>query len=298
MEWLTFALLAPILWAMNNVIDKIMFNRYVKNPFAYQVILQVTNIPVIILSLFFIRPSMDIFSLIGILYGGTLAITFVLYNKVLMKEEVSRVMALFYINPIFIVLLANLFLGESLSLAKYLGIILLVSSAILVSYKRTGSKMKFSFYSIGLMLVFGLIWASGQVLSKWSFNFTNNMSFLFWSFVGGIGAGALLLTFKSLRKDFFADIKRMGKTGWCIRGVGTSFYFIALVSFYTALSMGFVSIIGAITSIQPFLVFVYSLIFSVFLPKVMREEINRYAILMKLLAVIVIFMGSWLIVVM
>jgi transporter family protein len=298
MEWFLFALLAPILWAMNNVIDKIIFNRYVKNPFSYQVIIQVTNIPVVIAFLFFVNISTDIFSLVGILYGGILAITFVLYNKVLMKEEASRVMALFYINPIFILLLAVMFLGESLSISKYLGIILLVLSAILVSYKRVKGKMKLSFYAIELILIFSFIWASGQVLSKWVFNFTNYLSFLFWTIIGAVIAGFSFLISKNIRKDFLADVKRMGKIGWGLRIFEASTYYVALTSFYVAISIGFISLVGAIPSIQPFFVFLYSLFFSIFLPNIVKEETNKHTVLMKLLAVIFIFIGSWLIVVM
>jgi len=298
MEWFVFALIAPVMWAMSNIIDKIMFNRYVKNPFSYQVILQVTNTPVAILFLLFVPISVDIFSLIGILYGGFLAIVSVFYNKALMKEEVSRVMAIFYTNPIFVLLLAVIFLGESLSLTKYLGVALLVSSAILASYKMMKGKSRFQLGAVIFILIFGLSWAAGNVLSKWAFNYTSYLSFLFWTIVGAIIVGFSFLIPENIRKDFFADVRRMGRAGWGFRGFATIVYYTGLISFYTAISIGFVSLVGAIPSIQPFLVFLYSLFFSIFLPNVIKEEISRYNILTKLLAVILIFIGSWLIVAM
>jgi len=298
MEWFILALIAPVLWAMSNIIDKIMFNRYVKNPFSYQVVLQVTNAPVAIVFLLLVPISMDIFSLIGIVYGGFLAIVSVLYNKALMKEEISRVMAIFYTNPIFVLLLAVVFLGESLSMPKYLGITLLVLSAILASYKRMKGKSRFQLDAVIFVLIFGFSWAAGNVLSKWAFNYTNYLSFLFWTIVGAIIVGFSFLISKNIRKDFFEDVKRMGKTGWGLRGFAITVYYIGLISFYTAISIGFISLVGAIPSIQPFLVFLYGLFFSIFLPSVIKEEVSRYAILTKLLAVIFIFIGSWLIVAM
>jgi drug/metabolite transporter (DMT)-like permease len=256
------------------------------------------DIPIVVLFLIFINISVGIFSLVGMLYGGLFAIFFVLYNKAVMKEEVSRVMAIFYTNPIFILLLAVAFLGDGLSVLKCAGIILLVLSAVLVSYKKMKGRMRLSLYAVELMMVFSFIWAAGQVLSKWAFNFTDYLSFLFWSTVGGIVAGSSLLAFRSVRRDFFEDVKRMGRVGWSLRGIGVATYYGGIISFYAAISIGSVSLVGAIPSVQPLLVFLYSLFLSIFFPNIIKEDISRRTIIMKLLAVVFIFAGSWLIVVM
>ncbi len=83
-----------------------------------------------------------LFYLVILVIGMILGLVFVLYNKALLIEEVSRVTPLFYLSPLFVLLFASLFPGESLSLKRYPGIGLLVFSAISVSLRGAEHKSK------------------------------------------------------------------------------------------------------------------------------------------------------------
>jgi len=69
--------------------------------------------------------------------GGMLYITSIfLYFHAVQMEEASRVVALFYLTPLFAGILAAVFLGEILTPTKYGGAVLLIIGAILITSKN------------------------------------------------------------------------------------------------------------------------------------------------------------------
>jgi hypothetical protein len=62
-----------------------------------------------------------------------------------------------------------------------------------------------------------------------------------------------------------------------------------------AISLGYVSLVSAISGLQNLFVFVYMLMLSLFLPNILKEEITKGIVLLKLSAVILMFFGTWLI---
>lgn len=66
------------------------------------------------------------------------------------------------------------------------------------------------------------------------------------------------------------------------------------ITLLIAVVNGPVSIVSALGSLQPFFVFVFSLFLSFLLPQILREELTRFDLLQKAFAVILIFVGMWL----
>ena len=79
-------------------------------------------------------------SLLGIIGGLGLYPGLILYFKAMAIEESSRVISLWYTGTIFVPIFAYVFLEEKLSLPSYLGIILLVASAMFISYRKEEGK--------------------------------------------------------------------------------------------------------------------------------------------------------------
>ncbi len=70
---------------------------------------------------------------------------------------------------------------------------------------------------------------------------------------------------------------------------------IAIIFYYIAISSGLVSLVAAISSLEPFFVFVFALLLSLFVPRILKEDIGKRAIITKALAIILIIVGAWLI---
>jgi uncharacterized membrane protein len=170
--WFILALLASILWAVAVIVDKFVLTHYIKDAFSYQIFMTIPLIsPVLVLFTFASFHDYLAFYLISLVIGMILGLMFVLYNKALLIEEVSRVTPLFYITPLFVLFFSSLFLGEYLSQNEYIGFGLLVFSAILVSFRK--SELKYMALSPALLLVLALdlILAGKDVIAKFMFSY-------------------------------------------------------------------------------------------------------------------------------
>jgi hypothetical protein len=72
-------------------------------------------------------------------------------------------------------------------------------------------------------------------------------------------------------------------------------YLVAVLSFFYAISIGMISLVYAVVSTQPFFIFIYMLLMTKLAPKIVKEEIDKSTIILKLVAIFLIFFGSWLI---
>jgi len=53
---------------------------------------------------------------------------------------------------------------------------------------------------------------------------------------------------------------------------------------------------SSLFGLQPFYVFFYTIVLSILLPGILKEEINRETLLLKVSAVTLMFIGTWLVV--
>jgi len=297
MEWFIFALLAPMLWGIVNIIDKYSLEKLMRNSFSYQILICLTDAIVMIPFILFTNISFAYpWYIWSIIVGIILGFIFVFYNKAIMVEETSRVVILTYLNPVFVLPLAFIFLGEVLSLQKYIGVFLLVASAILISYQKSKGKFKIS-KALGYILILDLMYAGLTVTEKYVFNYFDYMSFLFWTLLGAVISGLIFLIFPKLRKDFFNDMSKTNKKKlffW--RMVSMTLYYVAVIFFYIAITEELASIVAAVPSVQPLFVLIYTLILSLFIPKILKEKNSKTIVLIKILSIVFMFIGTWLMV--
>jgi drug/metabolite transporter (DMT)-like permease len=122
-----------------------------------------------------IVPLMINFPYIYALIVGVLPImAFWFYSKALLVEEISRLITLFQLIPVFVALLSAIFLNEILGLQKYFGIAIIVIASMLISFK------------FKYMITFSLIIAIYSILEKFLLRYFEFWSLFFWNVVGGI----------------------------------------------------------------------------------------------------------------
>lgn len=295
MDWFIFAFVATIFWAVGVVIDKYILTKHMQDPFTYQLLYTITESPVMLLLLFTSISSALPWSLLGIVGGLGIYPGIILYFKAMAIEETSRVISLWYTGSIFVLLLAYVFLGEKLSLPSYLGVLSLVLGAMIISYRKEKGKKSVISPALGLILASGLIFAGYEILTKYVLNAIDYFSYLFWNFVGTSIVGLSLFCVPKIRGIFLSDIKRVNRTALFWRIVNTSMSLIGTVLYYIALSSGPVSLVSATSSLEPFFVFVIILLLSLFVPRILKEEMGKRAVMIKALSIILIVVGAWLI---
>ena len=291
-NWIYFVFIAQGIWAFTSLIDKNVISKgYIKNPLVYIVLNGMMNVLLIFLLPFVgFEPLKFTDFLIalsaGILYSAAVTV----YYKAVQYEEISRVAMLYQTAPIFVLILSFLLIGERLAASHFIGFLFLLSAGALVSYKKINDSFKLSkaFY---LMVISMLLSSIGVVAAKHIYSITSFWSAFLWFRLSSFAALGVLLA-PSVRKDFVRTFKRMKPK---IRGLMSFKMLIDFSAFIIsglAILNGPISLVTALSSSAlPIFVFILALIASIYLPKLVKEEIDRKAILTKVFAIVLIAIG-------
>lgn len=283
-----FVIMTTIFWAFANIFDKVPVTDYTKSPF-------ITTVLVNFIGLAMLLPVALVFGL-AILELGMLLIYAVsillwllaiwLYFKAVQEGEASRVVTAFNIIPFFVLFFAVFLLGETISIAQFVGIVLLVSGAVLVSVKKSNGSFvrKWILFVIISAALFGL----DTIITKHLLSFVDWLSLLVWRSIITCGFFAIAMPF--YYKRLKAVIKKPKIIALAISSEG--FSLVARGFLYVALSIGTASLVYAVTSIQPFFVLLIAIACSRLLPKFLKEEIDIEHTAIKIIAVVLAVAGA------
>ncbi len=312
MQWFILALIASILWAVVVIVDKFILTHYIKDAVSYQVFLTLTMLPFLISLLPFTSHNTNsstptILPVIIILLGVAMGLVYVLYNKALMIEEVSRVTPLFYLSPLFVLLFSFMFIGEGLSLRRYLGIGLMVFSAISVSVslrrRNRDSRRQSHSHSLHIVLspallmilVLDIMNAGKDVISKLILSHLDYLSYLFWFLLGNIAGRPFLLLIPHNREKTLMIIKTLPPKVYLLSFISSSLAWTGYVLYFKAVSMTYISLVSAIPTTQPFLVFIFATLLGLFYPGLIEEKTDRRSLTIKGIAAVSVLIGAYLI---
>ena len=309
MQWYILALIASTLWAVVVIVDKFILTHYIRDAVSYQVFLALTMLPFLIFLIPFTphtnSPTSIVFPLVIILLGVALGLVYVLYNKALLIEEVSRVTPLFYLSPLFVLLLSFLFIGEGLSLRRYVGIGLMVFSAITVSVSLRGRNRDRHSHSHSLhislspallmILVLDIMNAGKDVVSKLMLSHLDYLSYLFWFLLGNIAGRPFLLLIPHNREKTLMIIKTLPPKVYLLSFISSSLAWTGYVLYFKAVSMTYISLVSAIPTTQPFLVFIFATLLGLFYPGLIEEKTDRRSLTIKGIAAVSVLIGAYLI---
>jgi drug/metabolite transporter (DMT)-like permease len=216
------------------------------------------------------------------------------YTEALRVEEVSRVTPLFQFIPILVVFLSALFLDEILSAQKYLGIALIIVTSLLISYRKSESGNCLS-SAVKLMIPFSVIFSVYTILMKYLLGYLDYWSLFFWMVIGSFFGVLLFLAFSKPRREFVETVPALGFRTFVVALVGEGVYVLGSICSLIAMSLGYVSLISALAGLQNFFVFAYMLLLSLFVPTILKEDISRNVVVLKVVAIALMFVGTWLI---
>jgi uncharacterized membrane protein len=212
MDWLLIAILAPLLWAITNFIDKFLISKYFKSGVGTLIIYSaMIGLPVALLIVLF-KPDVLYLNLTTatlIILNSFLYILYLFpYFKALSKADASIVVPIFQSIPVFSYFLAFFVLGETLSNMQIVGSLLIVFGAVGISLKLENKKISLTWDILFFQLLASFIVALNYLFFKF---FAINLDFWtvsFWQYLGFVIFGIILLIFvKSYRKDFLLSFK-------------------------------------------------------------------------------------------
>jgi drug/metabolite transporter (DMT)-like permease len=294
MLWFWLAILTAALWAVSNIIDKVLVSRHIKNPTSYVIFTLYVQLAYItflggIFSLNFVWPM----SLYALGIGALFAIAAFLYWKAMKAEEASRVISLSYLIPFVVAVLAALTLGEILTPYKYVGIALLVSSALLVSFRKIEDHIHVS-PALATILIAVVLWGAVETAEKWALGSLDIISLLFYMMLGASATLSPLLL-KPATRAGFRQVLGMKKRMLAMGFASELFTMLGSLAFFKALTYGQVSLVAALTSLQPTFVLLFAILLSALVPHILKEDIGRKTLIFKAIAVALIIAGAYLI---
>lgn len=169
MDWFSLALIGTITTAVANIIDKYLLEKRIRNLYI-PVIVDGLLAAVFVLALWFTFPIQSISAELlfwNLVSGALFTYVLIFYFKAVQSDDVSRIIPLFNLLPLFVVVVSVIFFGYVFETIHYAGIILLFGGAWLASVKDIQSPR----LSKGLLLALAVVVIGGATPCCWNTSF-------------------------------------------------------------------------------------------------------------------------------
>ncbi|MCX6668973.1 MAG: EamA family transporter [Methanothrix sp.] len=296
MDWLFFSLAGASSLAVTGVLDKFLLGKYVRNPKAYLVALIILQQIFALGIILFAGPGFTYpHSLYAMVTGGLQVALWTSYLRALQIEETSRVAALAYVFPVFVFLGSFLFLGEILTPKDYAGGFLLVLSSLLISYRPAppGGRVIFS-PALKYMVSFWIFTAAYAVASKYLLAFMDEWHLIMWSSLGSLLVVLPLLALEEIRREAFRYY-RSGPFLFSALLADELFDFLGRASFVFGYALGSVALVSSVAALQPFITLIYVILLGIFMPGILKEELDSRTLALKISALFLIVVGVYMV---
>jgi uncharacterized membrane protein len=270
MTWLLFAVLAAFLWALTNIIDKIVLSRLIKQPMTP--VIMVGTLGLVAAGIVTVTVGVEPFSptetLLALLAGVGYTLMCVCYSKAVQIEEVSKIVPLFALSPLFVAITAGVMLHEVFSIAKYIGIAIILIGAITLSVQHIRS-FKFN-KAFWLMVGAAASITVTEIASKYLLGFHHYWSVFAFTRIGTFLAIIPIFWFYKDELISLFHLKQFKTLGFM--SLSEILNLVALLSIVVASSIGYVTLVNAATQVQPFIVLTLTVLMSLLMPHVLKEE--------------------------
>lgn len=301
MSWFFIALLAPLLWAFTNHIDKLLLEKYfgdngVGTLMIFSSIVGIVMLPI----LFFINP--DIFNIglqsaLILLLGGVIAASVLwLYFEALKDEEASIVVVFYQLIPVFAYLFGYIILGEVLTQLELIAMAVIILGTLVVSVEiDTENNFRLRRKTIYLMTLAAALSAFESVIFKFVAVQEDLWVSLFWD-NAGLGVVGIMLFFfiAAYRKDFLKTLRTKSFPILSLNGFNEGLYVGGNVLFAYTFLLAPVALVLLVNAYQPLFVFAIGVILTLFFPKLGAESLTIRNISQKLVAIAIVGIGTYL----
>jgi bacterial/archaeal transporter family protein len=299
MNWIFYALLSPALYTAVTFVDKHLVSNVVKDykslPIYSSIVGFVAGLLFWIITGFPFLSARD--GLIVIATGVITSWSMFLYFKALENEQTSNINILFQMYPVLSLILAYLFLGETITQRQFLGFLLILAAAVGVSIQPRKRGEKILSKAFFLILVFSFMSAVSSVLIKFAIDTTSFSEVLsFESFGIALGGLSVFLLFPSIRRGFLKNAKSIKNKTLKILFVNEGFFVLAKSLGFYALVLGPVALVTVLSGTQAFFGIIFGYILTKLFPKLYKEDVSSGGIIKKMGFAVLIVVGIALLV--
>ena len=293
MNWTNTAILAAALLGIVNIFDSHLLTKRFTGLREFLLIVAVIQI-IYAFIVYFLFPlpqntgPVPILAAVGSGLIRSMAVYIMLYN--LKREEVSQVIPVVYAYPIFVAIIAEFFLGETLNFTGWLAIIIVVAGSVMVSMNRTPSGD--STIRINLLLklfLASLLFAVAEVTGKYALNYISSWN-MYW-LTSFCMTGVFFII--STRTDVVRNIITMkNRTSTLVLTlINETLAPVGLALSLSALKKGPVSLVSTIVGTRPMFVLLFAFILSRVAPSFLQLDTGKTIVVLRIIATAMIVGG-------
>jgi len=310
MSWLLIAVIAYFILALVNLADKFILEQVVPRAKTYTFLVGLAGLLIFIIAPWTLNwPGWNLW-LVTILTGAVFSIALLFFYQALKDSEASRIITLVGGTvPIITLFFSIILFQESFSLRQLMAIIFLVAGTVVISLINTERtiwfKVKEWFYtpavkqtkSILLSIVAALCFALYWVGTKYAFNNQEFLSALIWIRFGSFLAVLFLVIRKKDRQDIKEDLLKSNQKKqnkfifFGTQGIAA----IGSILQNYAVALGSVVLVTSLQGLQYAFILIFTYLLSLFWPKIIKEDQSKKIIIKKIIAIILIGLGLYLI---
>lgn len=295
MNYLFIAITAYLLNAVSIIIDKILLVKKLPNPALYVFYISLFSLAVLLLAPFTTFPNLNPFLIAS---GSTILWTLGAYFmfKALKNGEAARVIPVIG-TLIPVILLWMSALSGVVNLTEVWAVLILLSGLVFLIFPYF--KGKFSKEELVLEITSALLFANSYFLLKIAYDSSSFLSIFVYSRLILIPIILIIILIPFLRKKIFTNhtqtpsLSLFSKTGFLLfigqaAGGGSQI----LLTF--AISLASPAVVNSIQGIQYVFLFILSLFLAKKFPTAFGEKITKIDLIGKVIGIIFIFFGLWL----
>ncbi|MEK7494221.1 MAG: EamA family transporter [Patescibacteria group bacterium] len=292
MNWVSLSLLAPLFWASSNFVDKYLLGKYTKGIFDFLFFSTITSwFLFAALFLFIGMPEPSIYSWIPIATGMVLIYSYGFYGKALEQSDTSALVILFKLTPVITVILAFVFLGQTLSSNELFGFVVVLAGATIVSFERTRGIFVKGF---GMILVAILMWSVMTLFVDYGLTKMSFWDYFILDNLGSALAGLTLFIIPSMRRQVIEGIKTASirKHIWFFGNNLLDFF--GQMSIKKALAIApSVGLVAVVAQVQSFYAIIIGVALTLLIPQIIREDVSANILVKKLIGALIMFSGVY-----
>lgn len=297
MNWFLIVLIAYFLSALSMIIDKMLLKKSIPEPVVYTFYIGLLGLIFIPLLMFFgfYIPAFDMI-LMSLLAGVFFITALLIFFHALKNDDASQVVPIIGgLSPLFILVFAFFFVGERLTVLELVALFIIVIGSYIVSLDQTKKGWEISKQTLLLGFFAAFFFALSYTLTKRVYDQVDFLNGFIWTRIGALLAIFSMLLVPRFRKLIFGNVKKSKKQIKSIFIIGQAFAGLSFLLVNYAFSIGSVTITNALQGIQYVFLFIIIILITKYRPKVIKEKINSQIIVQKIIAIIFIGFGLFLI---
>jgi drug/metabolite transporter (DMT)-like permease len=297
MSWLLPALIAPAIYAASIFIDKYVVEHKVKDSRGIPIYSAVAAAVFgTILWLILGRPVLSLNNAALIFISGIFAIcALAFYFYALSRSHASYINAVLQMMPVFLLIMALVFLGEHLNGWQILGFIVIFGAVMGLSVERDISKFRLN-KAFWAVLISSLLFAISAVIIKFTTGLTDFGSIMIYESWGlALGGVILFASVITIRQAFLDSFKNVGRSTMGIMFFNEGLFIGSKALTFLAIVLGPVSLVGVLEGTQVFYGLMFGVILTLLFPKIFHESVVKKEVATKVALSAALFIGVWLI---